>query len=121
MGVVYAAHDERLDRPVAIKRIRPDLTLGQARERFWREARAASSVSHPHVCQLYEIDEDGSGLFLTMELLEGEPPECQRERWRERREAGAVSMQVQEHRRLLGRAGEQQHIPVRVAPVVPDA
>lgn len=73
MGVVYAAHDERLDRPVAIKRIRPDLTHGSARERFWREARAASSVSHPHVCQLYEIDEDGSGLFLTMELLEGEP------------------------------------------------
>jgi serine/threonine protein kinase len=73
MGVVYAAHDERLDRPVAIKRIRPDLTHGQARERFWREARAASSVSHPHVCQLYEIDEDTGGLFLTMELLEGEP------------------------------------------------
>src|SRR5262245_55642279 len=73
MGVVYAAHDEQLDRPVAIKRIRPDLTHGQARERFWREARAASSVSHPHVCQLYEIDEDTGGLFLTMELLEGEP------------------------------------------------
>ena len=73
MGVVYAAHDERLDRPIALKRIRPDLTHGQARERFWREARAASSVSHPHVCQLYEIDEDRGGLFLTMELLEGEP------------------------------------------------
>ena len=73
MGVVYAAHDDRLDRPVAIKRIRPDLTHGQDRERFWREARAASRVSHPNVCQLYEIDEDGQGLFLTMELLEGEP------------------------------------------------
>ena len=73
MGVVYAAHDDRLDRPVAIKRIRPDLTHGQARERFWREARAASRVSHPNVCQLYEIDEDGEGLFLTLELLEGEP------------------------------------------------
>jgi eukaryotic-like serine/threonine-protein kinase len=73
MGVVYAAHDDRLDRPVAIKRIRPDLTHGQARDRFWREARAASSISHPNVCQLYEIDEDSSGLFLTMELLEGEP------------------------------------------------
>src|SRR5687767_13708854 len=73
MGVVYAAHDERLDRPVAIKRIRHDLTHGQAHERFWREARAASSVNHPNVCQLYEIDEDADGLFLTMELLEGEP------------------------------------------------
>ena len=73
MGVVYAAHDERLDRPVALKRIRPDLTHGRDRERFWREARAASRVSHPNVCQLYEIDEDSEGLFLTMELLEGEP------------------------------------------------
>jgi eukaryotic-like serine/threonine-protein kinase len=72
MGVVYAAHDHRLDRPVAIKRIRPGQTDGQERERFWREARAAASVNHPNVCQLYEIDEDGDGLFLAMELLEGE-------------------------------------------------
>ena len=72
MGVVYAAHDHRLERSVAIKRIRPGQTDGQERERFWREARAAASVSHPNVCQLYEIDEDGEGLFLAMELLEGE-------------------------------------------------
>ena len=71
MGVVYAAHDERLDRPVAIKRIRPGLGDGQERERLWREARAAASVNHPNVCQLYEIDEDGDGLFLAMELLDG--------------------------------------------------
>src|SRR5688572_17679620 len=73
MGVVYAAHDDRLDRPVALKRIRPGLTDGHEQQRFWREARAASSVNHPNVCQLYEIDEDAEGLFLTMELLEGEP------------------------------------------------
>ena len=73
MGVVYAAHDDRLDRPVAIKRIRPGHTGGQERQRFWREARAAASVSHPNVCQLYEIDEDRDGLFLAMELLDGEP------------------------------------------------
>jgi serine/threonine protein kinase/tetratricopeptide (TPR) repeat protein len=72
MGVVYAAHDDRLDRPVAIKRIRPGHTGGQERQRFWREARAAASVSHPNVCQLYEIDEDQDGLFLAMELLDGE-------------------------------------------------
>src|SRR5688572_17635977 len=72
MGVVYAAHDERLDRPVAIKRIRAGLGDGQERQRFWREARAAASVNHPNVCQLYEIDEDREGLFLAMELLEGE-------------------------------------------------
>src|SRR5438067_1043509 len=72
MGVVYAAHDERLDRAVAIKRIRPGAE-GQDRKRLWREARAAASVSHPNVCQLYEIEEDGDELFLTMELLDGEP------------------------------------------------
>ena len=73
MGVVYAAHDDRLDRPVALKRIRPGVADGRERQRFWREARAASRVNHPNVCQLYEIDEDADGLFLTMELLEGEP------------------------------------------------
>ena len=72
MGVVYAAHDERLDRPVAIKRLRPDSGDGQERERLWREARTAASVSHPNICQLYEIDSEGEELFLTMELLDGE-------------------------------------------------
>ena len=73
MGVVFAAHDERLDRPVAIKRLRPDSGDGQERERLWREARTAASVSHPNICQLYEIDSEGDELFLTMELLDGEP------------------------------------------------
>jgi len=59
MGVVYAAHDDRLDRPVAIKTIRGTGTEARARERFWREARAAAKVNHPNVCQLYEIGEDG--------------------------------------------------------------
>jgi eukaryotic-like serine/threonine-protein kinase len=73
MGVVYEAHDDRLDRSVAIKRIRPGHGDGQERERLWREARAGASVNHPNVCQLYEIDEDGDGLYLAMELLDGEP------------------------------------------------
>jgi len=73
MGVVFAAHDERLDRPVAIKRLRPESQAGQERERLWREARTAASVSHPNICQLYEIDSEGDELFLTMELLDGEP------------------------------------------------
>ncbi len=73
MGEVYAAHDERLDRPVAIKRLRPNSGDGKERERLWREARTAASVSHPNICQLYEIDSDGDELFLAMELLDGEP------------------------------------------------
>jgi eukaryotic-like serine/threonine-protein kinase len=81
MGVVYAAHDDRLDRPVAIKVIRPDALADEgARVRFQREARAAARVSHPHICPLYELDEDGGQPFLVMELLEGEPLAARLER-----------------------------------------
>ena len=73
MGVVYAAVDEKLDRPVAVKTIRDAGADTVSRERFWREARAAAAVNHPSVCQLYEIAEDGDQLFLVMELLEGRP------------------------------------------------
>ncbi len=74
MGVVYAAHDDRLDRPVAIKVIRAEALADQkARERFQREARAAARVSHPHICPLYEFDEADGQPFLVMELLDGEP------------------------------------------------
>ena len=79
MGVVYAAHDERLDRSVAIKRIRQGADE-QERQRLWREARVAASVSHPNICQLYEIEEDGADLFLTMELLDGEALSARLER-----------------------------------------
>jgi serine/threonine protein kinase len=72
MGVVYAARDERLQRPVALKMmtVAPDET---ARRRFWREARAAASVNHPNICQIYEIGEEQGELFIAMELLEGAP------------------------------------------------
>jgi non-specific serine/threonine protein kinase len=72
MGVVYAARDERLERTVALKTMASLATDETARKRFWREARAAASVNHPNVCQLYEIGEDGGELFIAMELLEGE-------------------------------------------------
>src|SRR5438093_5567101 len=71
MGIVYSARDERLGRAVAVKM----MSLGgdeTARRRFWREAKAAASVNHPNVCQLYEIGEDRGELFIAMELLEGE-------------------------------------------------
>jgi serine/threonine-protein kinase len=73
MGVVYAAVDERLERPVAVKMMRAFAGDDTGRRRFWREARAAASVNHPHVCHLYEIGEEGGELFIAMELLEGEP------------------------------------------------
>lgn len=73
MGVVYEADDERLHRTVALKLM---LSVDQdevSRRRFWREARAAAAVNHPHVCQVYEVGEDNGRMFIAMELLEGEP------------------------------------------------
>ena len=73
MGVVYIAQDARLKRVVALKMMTSLAGDESARRRFWREARAAASVNHPNVCQLYEIGEERGELFLAMELLEGEP------------------------------------------------
>jgi eukaryotic-like serine/threonine-protein kinase len=72
MGVVYAAQDERLDRALAIKTILGLADDETARKRFWREAKAAASVNHPNICQLYEVGEEQGGLFIAMELLDGE-------------------------------------------------
>jgi serine/threonine-protein kinase len=72
MGVVFAARDERLERAVAVKMMSGVSRDETARRRFWREARAAASVNHPNVCQIYEIGEAGTDLFIAMELLEGE-------------------------------------------------
>lgn len=71
MGVVYAAYDERLDRTVALKTIRGE-SDDTSRKRLWREARAAAGISHPNICQLFEVEETDSGLFIAMELLAGE-------------------------------------------------
>ena len=58
MGVVYAAYDDQLERPVAIKTIAEAKRDDSARQRLWREARAGARVRHPNVCHLYEIAED---------------------------------------------------------------
>ena len=60
MGVVYAARDERLGRTVALKTMSSMASDESGRKRLWREARAAASVSHPNICQIYEIGEDGA-------------------------------------------------------------
>ncbi|HJZ73115.1 MAG TPA: protein kinase [Vicinamibacterales bacterium] len=73
MGVVYQAFDERLQRSVALKMMLGLEHDDTVRKRFWREARAAASVNHPNVCQIYDVGEENGSLFITMELLEGEP------------------------------------------------
>ena len=72
MGIVYAARDDRLERTIAIKTLTAPRDDPTAHQRLWREARAAASVNHPNVCQIYEVGEDGGRLFIAMELLEGE-------------------------------------------------
>ena len=72
MGEVYRALDPRLERQVAIKVIRPLSSNTEAQARLWREARAAASVSHPGVCQIYDVGESDDQLFIVMELLTGQ-------------------------------------------------
>ena len=73
MGEVYRARDTRLDRTVAIKVLPAHLSEKPAlRQRFEREARALSSLSHPHICVLHDIGRENSVDFLVMEYLEGE-------------------------------------------------
>ena len=72
MGHVYRAWDARLHREVAIKFLHNEYAMPGMRERFLREARAASALNHPHICTIFDIGEQDGDPYLVMELLEGE-------------------------------------------------
>ena len=72
MATVYVALDQRLDREVALKVMRPDLARDQTFvSRFHREARSAAKLSHPNVVAVYDQGEDDGNMFLAMELVNG--------------------------------------------------
>src|SRR5215510_4449626 len=72
MGIVYRAHDERLDRDVALKVLQPGV-LGDeaARRRFRREALALAKLNHPNIAIIHDFDSDGGVDFLVMEYVRG--------------------------------------------------
>ncbi len=71
MGVVYKAHDMRLDRIVALKFLPPDALSEKERKRFVGEAQAAARIHHPNICPIHEISEHEGQLFFVMAFVEG--------------------------------------------------
>jgi Tol biopolymer transport system component len=73
MGEVYRARDTRLERTVAVKVLPTHLSASpEVRQRFEREAKTISQLSHPHICALYDVGREGDVEYLVMEYLEGE-------------------------------------------------
>jgi DNA helicase-2/ATP-dependent DNA helicase PcrA len=86
MGAVYKAHDEKLNRIVALKVLPPDAVSHEDRRlRFLQEARAASALNHPHILTIYEVGEVDSKPYIAMEYIEGET-------LREKISAGTLSL-----------------------------
>jgi serine/threonine protein kinase len=76
MGSVYLAHDEQLDRPIALKipRLPDDVESAEKSvSRFLREARAAAILSHPNICPIYDVGQDGDIRFIAMGFVTGSP------------------------------------------------
>src|SRR5919205_3410555 len=73
MGTVYKAHDEKLQRVVALKVLPPEAVAQEdRRRRFLQEARAASALNHPHILTVYEIGEADGKPYMAMEYVQGE-------------------------------------------------
>ena len=75
MGTVLEAHDEELDRRVAVKVVhcRPGVADHESTQRVQREARALAATSHPNIVEVFEVGADDRGVFIAMEMVDGEP------------------------------------------------
>jgi len=77
MGVVYLAHDPEIDRPVALKTLRPEAMHGESAAeiegRFLKEAKLAGRLQHPNVVTVYDVGRDRGEFFIAMEYVEGHP------------------------------------------------
>jgi serine/threonine protein kinase len=72
MGEVYLAQDTKLDRKVALKILPAEVASNRDRmERFIREAKSAAALSHPHIAQIFEIEEQDGTHFISMEFIDG--------------------------------------------------
>jgi class 3 adenylate cyclase/tetratricopeptide (TPR) repeat protein/predicted Ser/Thr protein kinase len=104
MGTVYLALDTRLDREVALKVPHPEIASDpQARERFYREARSVARLRHPHICEVYDVDQIDGVSFMTMAYIEGGPLSAVADSYAERPRDAAVLV------RKLALALEETH------------
>jgi serine/threonine protein kinase len=71
MGVVYRAHDEVLNRDIALKLLAPGALERVGRDHLLREAQTASSLSHPNICTIHQVGQTGDAFYVVMELIEG--------------------------------------------------
>ena len=107
MGEVYRARDTRLDRTVAVKILPSHLSENpEAKQRFEREARAISSLNHPHICVLHDVGSQDGTSYLVMEYLQGESLESQLRKGRlPLKQALEVGVQICEALEKAHRAG----------------
>src|SRR5687767_14436171 len=116
MGVVYLAREVRLDRPVAIKLLPPELAAqASLRERFLREARTAARLSHPYIIPIHSVDEIGGFVFYVMAYVDGETL-ADRVRARGALPANAVTRVMREVAWALAYAHAQQVVHRDVKP-----